>query len=213
MRKFALLFFIVIFGSIALSIDTTADEPNESEQTVNVTAKVSASTVKVIAGDSAGTGFFITPHAVLTNEHVIHKLPIGAEVTMNRKDRSSCFGTVTFKDEVSDLALIATECTGAPLTITEKAQEGETILAVGHPLGFDFTASKGIVSNLDYVRYIQFDARIQRGSSGGVLANLDGEVVGIVTAVAKESDYIGLAVTGKRINQFLAYVRKSQSIE
>lgn len=209
MKKIIAILLLCLF----ISSPINADSPSESEQTINATARLNAATVKLTTIDSVGTGFYIAQHTILTNEHVVHSLTINSSVTVTFKDDTSCGGKVAYKDEVSDLAIVATTCARTPLPLTESVQEGQTILALGNPLGFDFTISKGIVSNLDYWRYIQFDARIEQGSSGGVLSNLDGEVVGIVTAVAKKSDYIGMAIGGKRINQFLSEVKRSITIE
>jgi S1-C subfamily serine protease len=76
-------------------------------------------------------------------------------------------------------------------------------MVASNPTGFDFSLSKGIVSAYRW-DYIQFDAKIKPGSSGGIVANLSGEVIGIVVALAKSEDGIAFAIPARDINQFLA---------
>jgi S1-C subfamily serine protease len=72
----------------------------------------------------------------------------------------------------------------------------------GNPSNFDFTVSKGIIGAIRSER-LQYDARVDFGSSGGVMANLSGDVVGVVVEKAKYDAYIAYAVPYNRIKQFI----------
>ena len=76
------------------------------------------------------------------------------------------------------------------------------MLAFGNPRGFPFTLSKGIVSAIRW-DMIQFDAKVTFGSSGGVLSNLNGESIGIVSKGAKDTDYIGFAIKARDVKKFV----------
>lgn len=137
---------------------------------------------------SGGSGFIIsTDGFVMTNHHVVD----GAdEVTVRLKDRREFKAKVIGSDQQSDVAVLKIEATGltaAKLGDSSKLKPGQWVVAIGSPYNLDFSVTAGIVSavgrNLGddqrYVPFIQNDAAINRGNSGGPLFNLDGEVVGI----------------------------------
>ncbi|MCM1033690.1 MAG: Do family serine endopeptidase [Odoribacter sp.] len=146
-----------------------------------------------------GSGVIISADGlIVTNNHVID----GAErleVTLN--DNRNFTATIVGADPVTDLALIKIDAPGAlhviPMGNSEDLQVGEWVLAVGNPFGFTSTVTSGIVSakarNISTTTgagtgagieaYIQTDAAVNSGNSGGALVNLDGELVGINTAI------------------------------
>ncbi len=132
---------------------------------------------------------------ILTNNHVIDRAET-IKVTLNdgRKFDAKLVGA----DPRRDLALISVEAGGkdiilAKLGDSNELQVGDLVMAIGNPLGLDFTMTHGIVSALgrrggpddsSIDTYIQTDASINRGNSGGALVNLKGEIVGINTWIA-----------------------------
>lgn len=138
-----------------------------------------------------GSGFVISEDGyVVTNNHVID----GAdEILIEFFSGEELPATVVGKDPNTDLALLKVE-SAEPLPFvsfgdSDTARVGDWVLAVGNPLGQGFSVSAGIVSarnralSGNYDDYIQTDAAINRGNSGGPLFNMDGEVVGVNTAI------------------------------
>lgn len=145
-----------------------------------------------------GSGVIISDDGyIVTNNHVID----GAdrlEVTLN--DNRSFNATVIGSDATTDLALIKIDTDGLPVIPmgdSDRLKVGEWVLAVGNPFGFTSTVTTGIVSakarsisnathsrgNMGIEAYIQTDAAVNPGNSGGALVNLNGELVGINTAI------------------------------
>ncbi len=129
---------------------------------------------------------------VLTNNHVVD----GAdEIEINLNDGRSFPGELVGADPLRDLALVSFESRDeiplARLGNSDDLWVGDWVLAVGNPLGFESTVTAGIVSakgrnaqGQNFTDYIQTDASINQGNSGGALVNLDGEVIGINTFIA-----------------------------
>lgn len=141
---------------------------------------------------SLGSGFVIDPSGlIVTNNHVITEAD---EIVANFANGAKLTATVVGVDDKTDLALLKVEAP-SPLKAarfgrSEKLRVGDWVLAIGNPFGFGGTVTAGIVSALDrdinsgpYDHYIQTDASINRGNSGGPLFNTGGEVVGINTAI------------------------------
>ncbi len=141
-----------------------------------------------------GSGLIIDPAGyILTNEHVVDKY---VEVTVTPESQREYRAEVIGTDKLTDLALIKIDVPPdvhlhvAKLGNSDSLQVGEWVIAVGNPYGFDRTVSFGIVSGKGRVlaaqsgtpllnNFIQTDAAIAPGSSGGPLVNLRGEVIGI----------------------------------
>ena len=138
-----------------------------------------------------GSGFVISEDGfVVTNNHVID----GAdEILIEFFNGEELKATVVGTDPNTDIALLKVEH-DAPLPFvsfgdSDKAEVGDCVMAMGNPLGQGFSVSVGIVSARNralsgtYDDYIQTDAAINRGNSGGPLFNMDGEVIGVNTAI------------------------------
>jgi serine protease Do len=159
--------------------------------------------------NSLGSGFIIDAAGiVVTNNHVIAEAD---EVTVILNDGSRLKAEIIGKDQKTDIALLRVK-PDKPLKAvkfgdSEKLRLGEWVVAIGNPFSLGGTVTAGIVSarNRDinsgpYDNYIQTDAAINRGNSGGPLFNLDGEVVGINTAIISPSGGsigIGFSVPSK----------------
>lgn len=142
---------------------------------------------------SQASGFIISPDGyILTNNHVVNE---GVTITVKLNDGREFAGKVIGTDESTDIALIKIEGADLPylkLGNSDALKIGQWVVAIGNPLGLQASLTVGVVSakgrsNLDIARiedFIQTDAAINRGNSGGPLLNLNAEVVGINTAIA-----------------------------
>src|SRR5438094_8132086 len=159
--------------------------------------------------NSLGSGFIIdTSGVVVTNNHVIADAD---EINVILNDGTKIKADLVGKDAKSDLALLRVHSDKPIKAVkfgdSEKLRLGEWVIAIGNPFSLGGSVTAGIVSarNRDinsgpYDNYIQTDAAINRGNSGGPLFNLDGEVVGINTAIISPSGGsigIGFAVPSK----------------
>src|SRR3954466_4073763 len=149
-----------------------------------------------------GSGFIVEPGGViLTNAHVVE----GAdEVQVRLSDRREFKGKVLGVDHQSDIAVVKIDATGLPvakLGDPSQVRVGEWVLAIGSPFGFENTATVGIVSATSrslpdgtYVPFIQTDAAVNPGNSGGPLFNMKGEVIGINSQIySRTGGYQGIA--------------------
>lgn len=143
-----------------------------------------------------GTGVIVSQDGyILTNNHVVADADeINATLSDNRQFSAEIIGT----DEPTDLAVLkidAEDLVAAKLGESSELEVGDWVLAVGSPFGLEQTVTAGIVSATgranvgiaDYEDFIQTDAAINPGNSGGPLVNLQGEVVGINTAIASRT--------------------------
>ena len=142
-----------------------------------------------------GSGFITRSDGViLTNAHVVEG---ASEVDVTLPDGRSYSGKVLGADPVTDVAVVKVAATGlpvAPLGDSTKVRPGEWAIAIGNPLGLDNTVTAGIISAVQRtnaigegqrVPYIQTDAAVNPGNSGGPLINDRGQVIGINTAIRK----------------------------
>jgi serine protease Do len=149
-----------------------------------------------------GSGFIVEASGtILTNAHVVE----GAdEVRVRLADRREFKGKVVGADKPSDIAVVKIEAKGLPavrLGDPSKLRVGEWVLAIGSPFGFENTVTAGIVSATSrslpegtYVPFIQTDAAVNPGNSGGPIFNLKGEVIGIASQIySRTGGYQGLA--------------------
>ena len=145
---------------------------------------------------SLGSGFIIDPSGlVVTNNHVIADAD---EINVILNDGTKLTAQLVGKDSKADLALLRVHASQPLKAVkfgdSDKLRLGEWVIAIGNPFSLGGTVTAGIVSarNRDinsgpYDNYIQTDAAINRGNSGGPLFNLDGEVIGINTAIISPS--------------------------
>ena len=168
---------------------------------------------------SLGSGFIIDAEGiVVTNFHVIEN---AEEITVTLADETSFTAKVLGQDQKTDIAVLKidpgdTDLTAVPFGDSDSLRVGDWVLAIGNPFGLGGTVTAGIVSargrdigNGPYDDFIQTDASINRGNSGGPLFNTDGEVIGINTAIFSQSGGsvgIGFAISSnlaKRVTKQL----------
>ncbi|MEW6261945.1 MAG: DegQ family serine endoprotease [Thermodesulfobacteriota bacterium] len=152
---------------------------------------------------SLGSGFLIDPSGlIITNNHVVE----GADdIMVKLSDQKEYHAQVLGRDPKTDLALIKLKAEGTfpylALADSSKVQVGDWVVAIGNPFGLDHTVTAGILSARGrvigagpYDDFLQTDASINPGNSGGPLLNLEGEVVGINTAIVAGGTGIGFAI-------------------
>lgn len=151
-----------------------------------IAARTLPGTASLRCADSVGAGFFVTDELLLTNDHVVCSAGGALEVVLHDGRRQP--GTVMRRDARLDLALVRAAGAGAtplPLGDAGLLAVGDRVLAIGSPVGLEFSVNEGLVSNLDQVlfgtAYVQTDARINPGNSGGPLLDSAGRVVGVVS--------------------------------
>lgn len=174
---------------------------------------------------SSGSGVMISSDGeILTNNHVIEGVQ-GAdgkpEIEVKLSDGRTFKGQILGRDKELDIALVkipADHLPFAKLGDSDKAKVGEWVVAIGNPLGLEHTVTQGIISakgrRLDagLGAYLQTDAAINRGNSGGPLLNLKGEVLGINTLIRADGQNIGFAVPISEVTRVLKYLRSGQPV-
>ncbi|HJP94845.1 MAG TPA: trypsin-like peptidase domain-containing protein [Pyrinomonadaceae bacterium] len=160
-----------------------------------------------------GSGFIVSPKGyILTNYHVIED---AARITVGLQSGEKYRGTVVGFDTETDVAVIKIDTPKDLPTVTlgdsNAAQVGDWVLAMGSPFGLDQTVTAGIISKKErespyfnvFQRFLQTDAAINRGNSGGPLVNMRGEVIGMNSQIATSTgDYngIGFALPANETN-------------
>jgi serine protease Do len=161
---------------------------------------------------ATGSGFIIRSDGlILTNDHVVED---GIHIDVHLYDGRTVEASILGRDAIGDLALLKVEVDRplpvVPLGSSSRLQVGEFVAAFGSPFGFEHTMTFGVVSALKrrFMRsgvvggYIQTDASINTGNSGGPLVNMRGEVVGINTATVGRGE-LGFAIPSDAIKTVL----------
>lgn len=166
---------------------------------------------------SLGSGVIVgTGGIVVTNNHVIEG---ASDIKVALADGREYESTVVLKDERVDLAVLKIKAdanfTALPLGDSDAVEVGDLVLAIGNPFGVGQTVTSGIVSALarnqvrsgDFGFFIQTDAAINPGNSGGGLINMNGELIGINTAIFSRgggSNGVGFAIPANLVKTFVA---------
>ena len=172
---------------------------------------------------AGGSGVIISPGGeILTNFHVVDGLR-GGEVSLEVKtaDGKSYKATVLGKDKELDIALIKIDANHMPfasLGDSDAAKVGEWVVAIGNPFGLEHTVTQGIISAKGrkltggLESFLQTDAAINHGNSGGPLLNLRGEVIGINTAINPQGQNLGFAVPVNMVRRILPELRSGKPV-
>lgn len=165
---------------------------------------------------SLGSGVIIsTDGLIVTNEHVIGG---AAEISVRFLSGQQVSAEVVGADADSDLALLRVNVKGLqylPVAEEDDLMIGETVIAIGNPLGLENTVTVGVLSARDrtvssprtnrvYTDFLQTDASINPGNSGGALVDLNARLIGINTAIVGEAQGIGFAIPAKRVRRVVA---------
>ncbi|MBI3622179.1 MAG: trypsin-like peptidase domain-containing protein [Nitrospirae bacterium] len=172
---------------------------------------------------SVGTGLLIdTAGLILTNNHVLDQAD---QVTVTTWGGDRFDATIVGRDPKTDLALVRlkprpgqpTVFPAARLGDSDAAEVGEWVAAIGNPFGLDQTLTVGILSgkgralgNSPYEEYLQTDASINPGSSGGPLFNIAGEVIGLTTAINPSGQGIGFAIPINQVKLLLPQLQQGR---
>ena len=170
---------------------------------------------------SLGSGFIVDRDGfIVTNNHVVENAD---QIKVRLSDDREFDAKIIGRDNKTDLALIQIE--GAkdlsPLKMgdSEKLEVGSWVLAVGSPFGLEQTVTAGIVSAKGrflgagpYDDFIQTDASINPGNSGGPLLNMNGEVIGINTAIVAQGQGIGFAIPVNLAQNIIAQLKERGSV-
>jgi S1-C subfamily serine protease len=162
-------------------------------------------------GSGSGSGFAISPDGLMvTNNHVVEG---AAHIRLRMPDGSSAEGRILGRDPDTDLALVRADSSfsaWAPLGNSQNLRRGQIAVAIGNPLGFEWTVTAGVVSALGRSMraasgrliddVVQTDAALNPGNSGGPLVSSAGEVIGVNTAVIRGAQNIAFAVASNTAN-------------
>jgi serine protease Do len=165
--------------------------------------------IQIATQQSTGSGFYL-PHydLIVTNHHVVRD---NAEVTIKGKNFEKQFSRVLFTDSKYDLAFLmpphGVAFPDIQLGDYHVLRDGDEVLAMGHPYGLNYTSTQGVISRVDRIqnglKYIQIDAAINPGTSGGPLVNQQGEVIGVNTFIIRGGDNLGFAVPSEQLKTAL----------
>ncbi len=156
--------------------------------------------VQIATPYSTGTGFYVKKYnLIITNEHVVHD---NKQVIIKANGKEKRIVDVIYIDKKYDLAFleIPKSYNFPEITTSEEMNlvEGDGVIAVGHPFGLKYSATKGIISNVRHkennIEYLQHDAALNPGNSGGPLIDENGVVVGVNTFIIKNGNSIGFSL-------------------
>lgn len=158
--------------------------------------------VQISTPYSSGTGFMVNGvDFIITNEHVIRD---NKRVVIEGHDMDRQTVEVLFFDELYDIAFLSNPVFKSSVQVKSKLAEvtlanlGDPVFAIGHPLGLRFSTTKGIISSFQLefsgINYLQHDAALNPGNSGGPLYNQHGEIIGVNTFIHKNGANIGIAL-------------------
>jgi serine protease Do len=169
--------------------------------------------VRVITLDGSGTGFPVADgRFILTNRHVVGCLPW---VSVTSADSKPSLTRVVYSDRRLDITVLCPDETAraaVPLA-TREPRLGTEVFAIGFPLGLGLSVAKGIISavaqktpHVAGVEYIQTDAAVNPGNSGGPLVTMDGEAIGMNTWGISNAEGLNFALPARYLNDVVAQV-------
>lgn len=192
---------VIILVGVSLPTASAQDMSGAIEQ-----VKESVLTIK--SGERVGAGFIVSPDGHgLTSAHLVGD---SSQVTAVLANDEELDAKVTKTDEALDLALLKLDLKNLPavhFAASSKLKQAARVAALGAPLGLKGSVTEGIVSALEREvkgkRYLQIDAALNEGNSGGPVIDEHGRVVGVATAVVKEAQNVGFAVPSDQAIAFL----------
>lgn len=165
--------------------------------------------VSIATPYGSGTGFYLYEYdLIVSNHHVIAGV---REVIISSNKFKKQITKVLFSDSLYDIAFLEApkniEFGKTTLADSSNVQEGEKVIAIGHPYGLKYTVTQGIVSKVNRlhnnINYIQVDAAINPGNSGGPSINQKGEIIGVNTFIIAQGTNLGFALPTNYLKQAL----------
>ena len=156
--------------------------------------------IQIATPYNTGTGFYLSePNLIVTNEHVVRG---NRNVVIEGNSLNKQLVQVLYTDPKYDLAFLeidpANSLPSVELGREPDPAQGDQIIAIGHPFGLKYTATQGIISNTSHIQddinYIQHDAALNPGNSGGPLVDKAGSVIGVNTFVMRDGNSIGFSL-------------------
>ncbi len=172
--------------------------------------------IQIATPYSKGTGFYVKAHnLIITNEHVVRG---NREVVIDSSRFERQLAEVLFVDAMHDLAFLSVpkvvEIPSITLGGIKTVKEGDYAIAIGHPFGLKYTTTKGIISSTQHqqndITYLQHDAALNPGNSGGPLLNLTGEVIGVNTFMIRDGENIGFSLPVSYLKETIGSYLKGQ---
>jgi len=214
-------------ATFAAAAQTGPDLADMLGQAQRFTVKVRGTVVWPFApeqpGTGTGTGFIIDRDKgwILTNAHVAKRSPSTVEIAVGDAESEWIAADRVYVDNHLDIAVLKVtpdklpgDAVAAKLGCTQTVKQGETIVAYGHPINLNFTATRGIVSSvrtLGSQEFVQMDANINPGNSGGpLLAVASAEVIGINTLNIAGAPGLGLAVAIRHVCPIVDLLAKGE---
>ena len=193
------------------SYEAPTPEPGATERPAGTVASIAATALPSVVtlqvsgsgGSDTGSGWVFDDQGhIVTNNHVVEAGASGGKITVVLANGKHLDATIAGRDEAYDIAVVTVKGAGLarlPIGDSDDAVVGDQVIAVGAPLGLDSTVTTGIVSALNrpvsagdsssgssqsFINAIQTDAAINPGNSGGPLLNMQGQVIGVNSAIA-----------------------------
>jgi serine protease Do len=218
---------VQLAATLGAAAQTGPDLADMLGQAQRFTVKVRGTVVWPFApeqsGTGSGTGFIIDREKgwILTNAHVVNRSPSTVEIAVGDTETDWIPADRVYVDNHLDIAVVKVmantlpdDAVAARLGCTQTVKQGETIVAYGHPINLNFTATRGIVSNvrtLGSQEFVQMDANINPGNSGGpLLAVGSAEVIGINTLNIAGASGLGLAVAIRHVCPIVDLLTKGE---
>lgn len=176
----------------------------------DIIERFQSTVIQIATQTGTGTGFYAKEYdLIVTNAHVVQDC---AEVSIAGKSFEKTIARVCYTDQKHDLAFLEVpdhiNFPNAALGDYNLVKDGDIVVAIGHPFGLNYSATQGVVSNVnrirDGLRYIQIDAAINPGNSGGPLVNVLGEIIGVNSFIIRGGDNLGFALPVQYLNDALS---------
>jgi serine protease Do len=217
----------LVLSSSAIAQTTAPDLGAMLRDAHKYTVKVRSTVAWPLApeqfGTSQGTGFLIDKERgwIITNAHVAKRSPATVEIAVGDAEADWIPVTKVYVDNHLDIAVLKVapdrmpaDTVAAKLGCDQEVKQGSSVVAYGHPISLNFTATRGIVSSirtLGYQEFVQMDASINPGNSGGPLLALDaGQVIGVNTANFPGAPGLGLATSIRHVCPIVEQLVKGQ---
>ena len=212
----------VFITEASLTLATEAE--SEDQSIADLTASVRGAVVSIRRDDGgSGSGFIVDASGlIVTNNHVVSD---AGTLTVVLDDGREFEGTVVGRDMVRDIAVVQITVPDEELPVLPLAEVGlptlgQSVVTMGYPLGStDLNITQGLVSSLKSdpgrnIQWVQTDAAVNPGNSGGPMVNLQGEVVGIITAkfVDTAIEGVGFAISASTIRTYIERLKAGETL-